>query len=86
MLKQLLISRIVKPCEYQCDNNFYYFLNFQEVKSKLSPLSVEVIARDQKWIEEQKMGAFLSVSQGSAQVPIFLEMTLNNAPTDTGNY
>ena len=45
-----------------------------------------MIARDQKWIEEQKMGAFLSVSQGSAQVPIFLEMTLNNAPTDTGNY
>ena len=65
---------------------FIYLLNFQEVKSKLSPLSVEVIARDQKWIEEQKMGAFLSVSQGSAQVPIFLEMTFNNAPTESGKY
>ena len=53
---------------------------FQEVKNELSALAVDVIPRDLKWIKEQKMGAFLSVSQGSAQEPVFMEMTLNNAP------
>ena len=53
---------------------------FQEVKDELSALAVEVIPRDLKWIKEQKMGAFLSVSQGSAQEPVFMEMTLKNAP------
>lgn len=35
------------------------------------------MAHDKKWAEEQKMGSFLSVAQGSAQPPIFLELTYN---------
>lgn len=48
----------------------------EQVQSKLDSLSkVEAIPRDLAWIKEQKMGSFLSVSQGSDQEPVFLEMT-----------
>jgi len=55
----------------------------KEVKNELSALSVEVIPRDLNWIREEKMGAFLSVSQGSAEEPVFMEMSWNNASPDT---
>ncbi|KAL3246920.1 hypothetical protein MRX96_057362 [Rhipicephalus microplus] len=46
----------------------------QEAAEALEKKGVKVIARDRKWIEEQKMGSFLSVTQGSDQPPVFLEM------------
>ncbi|ORX94250.1 cytosol aminopeptidase [Basidiobolus meristosporus CBS 931.73] len=46
-----------------------------QVASKLSPLeNVEVIVRDGEWAEEMKMGAFLSVTRGSAAPPRFVEI------------
>lgn len=44
------------------------------------PLGVKVIAHDRKWAEEQKMFSFLSVTNGSEQPPVFLEMHYNKAP------
>ncbi len=35
------------------------------------------MCRPLSWIESQKMGAFLSVSQGSVEVPWLLELRLN---------
>ncbi|XP_037500126.1 cytosol aminopeptidase isoform X2 [Rhipicephalus sanguineus] len=46
----------------------------QEAAEALENKGVKVIARDRKWIEEQKMGSFLSVTQGSEEPPVFLEM------------
>ncbi|XP_064485088.1 cytosol aminopeptidase-like [Ornithodoros turicata] len=43
----------------------------------LQGLGVQVITRDKKWIKEKKMGSFLSVSQGSEEPPIFLELQYN---------
>ena len=40
---------------------------------------VEVVAHDRKWAEDQRMGAFLSVSRGSIEEPVFLELTYNGA-------
>lgn len=45
--------------------------------------SVKVEAKDKKWAENQKMGAFLSVSQGSAQPPVFLELTYSGGKKDS---
>uniref|UniRef100_A0A669EJZ1 Cytosol aminopeptidase n=1 Tax=Oreochromis niloticus TaxID=8128 RepID=A0A669EJZ1_ORENI len=36
--------------------------------------------RPQAWIEEQQMGAFLSVSKGSEEPPVFLELHYNGSP------
>jgi Leucyl aminopeptidase len=33
-----------------------------------------VVAHDKAWAEGKKMGSFLSVSHGSAQPPVFLEL------------
>ncbi|XP_078358312.1 LOW QUALITY PROTEIN: cytosol aminopeptidase-like [Oculina patagonica] len=42
---------------------------------RLSDLeNVQVLARDQSWAEENKMGAFLIVGKGSSEPSIFLEM------------
>lgn len=38
------------------------------------------MCRSQAWIEEQQMGAFLSVSKGSDEPPVFLELHYNGAP------
>ncbi|XP_044738303.1 cytosol aminopeptidase-like [Chrysoperla carnea] len=45
-----------------------------KVINELSPLGISVTGHDQSWIAEQKMNSFLSVTQGSAQPPIFLEL------------
>lgn len=37
------------------------------------------IYRSQSWIEEQQMGAFLSVSKGSEESPVFLELQYNGS-------
>jgi len=41
---------------------------------ELSPFGVEVLTHDRSWIESQKMGSFLSVTRGSYEEPVFLEM------------
>ncbi|XP_062243745.1 cytosol aminopeptidase [Platichthys flesus] len=44
---------------------------------------VTIKKRSQDWIEEQQMGAFLSVSRGSEEPPVFLEIHYNGAPEST---
>ena len=46
----------------------------EEAKHSLAGLPVELYVRDKIWAEERGMGSFLSVAQGSAQPPKFLEM------------
>ena len=47
----------------------------EKVTERLSQLSsVEVIVREKAWVEEMKMGAFLSVAKGSNELPYLLEM------------
>lgn len=41
------------------------------------------VFRSQAWIEEQHMGAFLSVSKGSEEPPVFLELHYNGSPDST---
>ena len=41
--------------------------------------NVTAVVRDRAWIEEQKMGAFLSVSRGSEEPPYLLELHYNGA-------
>ena len=38
--------------------------------------------RNRAWIQSEKMGAFLSVSQGSAQPPVFLEIDYKEAEVE----
>uniref|UniRef100_A0AAX7TPF3 Cytosol aminopeptidase n=1 Tax=Astatotilapia calliptera TaxID=8154 RepID=A0AAX7TPF3_ASTCA len=44
------------------------------IEEKLAPHA------DRAWIEEQQMGAFLSVSKGSEEPPVFLELHYNGSP------
>ncbi|CAG0916798.1 unnamed protein product [Notodromas monacha] len=46
----------------------------EEAKKRLEPLGVRVIAHDKQWAEDQAMASFLSVSAGSDQPPVFLEL------------
>ncbi|XP_077992292.1 cytosol aminopeptidase-like [Glandiceps talaboti] len=41
--------------------------------------NVETIVRSKEWIVSQKMGAFLSIAQGSVQPPVFLEIKYNGS-------
>nr|XP_023655234.1 cytosol aminopeptidase [Paramormyrops kingsleyae] len=52
------------------------------IEQKLASLSdkVTIYKRPQSWIEEQEMGAFLSVSRGSDEPPLFLELHYNGNP------
>lgn len=50
------------------------------VKKLAEPLGVTVHIRDKAWSQSQKMNSYLSVSLGSDQPPIFLELHYNNAP------
>ncbi|KAJ8271579.1 hypothetical protein COCON_G00104380 [Conger conger] len=52
------------------------------IQQELSPFSdkVAVHRRPQKWIEEQSMGAFLSVTKGSEEPPVFLELHYKGSP------
>lgn len=36
--------------------------------------SIKMLVRDKQWIEQQRMGSFLSVSKGSDQDPFLLEI------------
>lgn len=56
---------------------------FAENVSKNMAKSVEVVAHDRQWAEQERMGSFLSVSNGSAQPPIFLELTYRGDDSQT---
>ena len=49
----------------------------------MAGLPVEVTVRDEAWIRDQKMGAFLSVSRGSAEPPRLLELSYTGAAADS---
>ena len=49
----------------------------------LSGLPVEVTVRDEHWIRQQNMGAFLSVTRGSAEPPRLLELSYTGAAADS---
>lgn len=51
----------------------------QHVTEELEKLGVECIAHDKKWAEELGMNSFLSVSKGSDEPPVFLELTYKGA-------
>uniref|UniRef100_A0A667WQM6 Cytosol aminopeptidase n=1 Tax=Myripristis murdjan TaxID=586833 RepID=A0A667WQM6_9TELE len=55
------------------------------IEEKLAPHTdrVTVHKRPQAWIEEQQMGAFLSVSKGSEEPPVFLELHYKGCPDQT---
>lgn len=55
------------------------------IEEKLTPHAerVTVHKKSQVWIEEQQMGAFLSVSKGSEEPPVFLEIHYNGSPDRT---
>lgn len=55
----------------------------ETAKNLLEPLQVTVIARNKEWAKEKKMGAFLSVSQGSNEPPVFLEMIYKGRNDDS---
>lgn len=50
----------------------------ENVRQNISK-KVEVVAHDKQWALSQKMGSFLSVASGSAESPIFLELTYNGS-------
>lgn len=52
---------------------------FAENVQKNIDKKVKVEAHDKAWIEKQKMGSFLSVSHGSIEPPVFIELTYNGA-------
>ncbi|XP_063075661.1 cytosol aminopeptidase [Engraulis encrasicolus] len=55
------------------------------IEQKLASHSDRVVIykRPQVWIEEQQMGAFLSVSKGSEEPPVFLEVHYNGNPDNS---
>uniref|UniRef100_A0A665T9U9 Cytosol aminopeptidase n=1 Tax=Echeneis naucrates TaxID=173247 RepID=A0A665T9U9_ECHNA len=55
------------------------------IEEKLAPHAekVTIKKRSQAWIEEQQMGAFLSVAKGSDEPPVFLELYYNGSPDTT---
>uniref|UniRef100_A0A8C5B2D5 Cytosol aminopeptidase n=1 Tax=Gadus morhua TaxID=8049 RepID=A0A8C5B2D5_GADMO len=56
------------------------------IEEKLAPYSERVTVHKryvQSWIVEQQMGAFLSVSKGSEEPPVFLELHYNGSPDKT---
>uniref|UniRef100_A0A8C5GW97 Cytosol aminopeptidase n=1 Tax=Gouania willdenowi TaxID=441366 RepID=A0A8C5GW97_GOUWI len=52
------------------------------IEEKLAPHGdrVSVVKRSKAWMEEQQMGAFLSVTRGSDEPPVFLELHYNGLP------
>ncbi|KAM9329859.1 cytosol aminopeptidase [Gastrophryne carolinensis] len=65
------------PANYITPTKFAQIL--EEKLGKLGA-SVKVITRSQPWIEEQQMGAFLSVAKGSDEPPVFLEIHYSGSP------
>lgn len=59
------------------------FANIIEEKLSTNAGQVTVHRRSKAWIEEQQMGAFLSVAKGSEEPPVFLELHYNGSPDNT---
>uniref|UniRef100_A0A6Q2XSK9 Cytosol aminopeptidase n=1 Tax=Esox lucius TaxID=8010 RepID=A0A6Q2XSK9_ESOLU len=54
------------------------------ITQRLTPYAEQVTVHKRcEWIEEQKMGAFLSVSKGSEEPPVFLELHYNGCPDNS---
>ncbi|XP_047500081.1 cytosol aminopeptidase-like isoform X3 [Penaeus chinensis] len=51
----------------------------QEAVNSLEGLGVEVLVRGYEWAKERNMNAFLSVTRGSVEPPVFLELTYRGA-------
>lgn len=49
----------------------------ENCKTQMTPHKVEVIAHDRAWAQSLGMNSYLSVSNGSEEPPIFLELTYN---------
>lgn len=49
------------------------------VAARCEPLGVHVTVHDRHWAKQQRMGAFLSVTRGSEEPPVFLELRYNGA-------
>lgn len=54
----------------------------ENVRENISK-KVQIQVHDKNWANTQKMGSFLSVASGSAEPPIFLELTYNGNPSQT---
>ena len=53
----------------------------ETVIEMLEPLGVKCETFDKSWIEQERMGAFLSVAKGSDEEPKFLKLEYNgNSP------
>lgn len=59
---------------YFLAQNYLLFI-IQEAINCLEGLGVEVLPRTFEWAKERGMNAFLSVSRGSGEPPVFLELT-----------
>lgn len=57
----------------------FLYVSPQEAVNYLEGLGVEVQPRGYEWAAERGMNAFLSVTQGSAEPPVFLELTYRGA-------
>lgn len=68
-------GNLLTPSKF-CDN----------VKNIFTPFQLETCARDRAWAEEKKMGAFLSVTNGSSEEPKFLEINYRNGCDDEKPY
>ncbi|XP_025828997.1 cytosol aminopeptidase-like isoform X2 [Agrilus planipennis] len=55
----------------------------EEVTNLFKSSNVNVQIYDKEWAEKQKMGAFLSVTKGSVEPPVFLEITYFGSDKET---
>ncbi|KAJ8317404.1 hypothetical protein KUTeg_005308 [Tegillarca granosa] len=53
------------------------------VTEKLTSQNCKVTVRDKNWIKSEKMGAFLSVAQGSQEPPLFVEIDYKGSNSQT---
>lgn len=53
------------------------------VTEKLASQNCKVTVRDKNWIKSEKMGAFLSVAQGSQEPPLFVEIDYKGSNSQT---
>ena len=65
-----------------CNKSSLHFL-WVQCHTKGKCINPNSFSRSQGWIEEQQMGAFLSVSKGSEEPPVFLELHYNGSPDKT---
>lgn len=52
----------------------------ENVVARCTPLGVTVQAHNEQWAREKKMGSYLSVTRGSQEPPVFLELTYTGVP------